>query len=363
MTHFGSRRPKCCEALPESCFEPIRMSCLSAGLGMKRRQFIGMCVSATATWPSFVFAQDHYRQRKLCVLVSTAENDPDTQPRIEALRQALRDLGWIEGENIHVEYRWGSGSAALIGRYAQEIVALAPDIILASGTPVVGALKPLTQTIPIVFALAIDPVGVGFVDSLSRPRGNITGFTFINAELIGKWTVMLRDAAPYLRRAALLYNPKINPWYANFLREIAAAPQSVALELVPTPFNTPDDLMARIPTLASSPGTGLIIGPEASLTGHLNVIAALAAAMRMPSISVYRQFCIDGGLMSYGPDTVAIFRASAGYIDRILKGTDLAALPVQQPTKYLFSVNLKAAAALGATVPPTLVATADEVIE
>jgi ABC-type uncharacterized transport system substrate-binding protein len=328
---------------------------------MRRREFI--LSLAAAAWPSTVPAQTRSPQRKLGVLVSTAENDPDTQPRVAALKQALQDLGWIEGKSIHVEYRWGAGNADRIRQYAQELVALAPDAILASGTPVVGVLKPLTRTIPIVFALAIDPVGVGLVESLSRPGGNITGFTFINAELIGKWSGMLRDAAPHLRRAALVYNPEVNPWYANFLREIAVAPQSVALEIVPTPFSTPDELLARIPSLASTPGTSLIIGPEASITGHLNDIAALAGSLRVPGISVYRQFAIDGGLMSYGPDTVAIFRASADYIDRILKGIDPAVLPVQQPTKYLFSVNLKAAATLGLTVPPTLVAGADDVIE
>ncbi len=328
---------------------------------MRRREFI--LSLAAAAWPSTVPAQTRSPQRKLGVLVSTAENDPDTQPRVAALKQALQDLGWIEGKSIHVEYRWGAGNADRIPQYAQELVALAPDAILASGTPVVGVLNPLTRTIPIVFALAIDPVGVGLVESLSRPGGNITGFTFINAELIGKWSGMLRDAAPHLRCAALVYNPEVNPWYANFLREIAAAPQSVALEIVPTPFSTPDELLARIPSLASTPGTSLIIGPEASITGHLNDIAALAGSLRVPGISVHRQFAIDGGLMSYGPDTVAIFRASADYIDRILKGIDPAVLPVQQPTKYLFSVNLKAAATLGLTVPPTLVAGADDVIE
>jgi putative ABC transport system substrate-binding protein len=228
---------------------------------------------------------------------------------------------------------------------------------------VVGALKPLTRTLPVVFALAIDPVGVGLVESLSRPGGNITGFTFIDAELIGKWSGLLRDAAPQLRRAALVYNPRVNPWYANFLGEIAAAPQTVALEIVPTPFNTPDELLAQIPLVAGAGGTGLIIGPEASIVGYLNNIATLAASLRIPAISVYRQFALGGGLMSYGPDTPAIFRASAGYIDRILKGTDPALLPVQQPTKYLFSVNLKAAAMFGLSVSPSLLAEADEVIE
>jgi putative ABC transport system substrate-binding protein len=328
---------------------------------MRRREFL--LSLAVAAWPATVPAQTRRPQRTLCVLVSTAESDADTQPRIAALKQGLQELGWTEGGNVHVEYRWGAGNAELIRQYAQECVALAPDAILASGTPVVGALKPLTRTLPIVFALAIDPVGVGLVESLSRPGGNITGFTFIDAELIGKWSGLLRDAAPQLRRAALVYNPRVNPWYANFLGEIAAAPQTVALEIVPTPFNTPDELLAQSPLVAGAGGTGLIIGPEASIVGYLNNIATLAASLRIPAISVYRQFALGGGLMSYGPDTPAIFRASAGYIDRILKGTDPALLPVQQPTKYLFSVNLKAAAMFGLSVSPSLLAEADEVIE
>jgi putative tryptophan/tyrosine transport system substrate-binding protein len=329
---------------------------------MRRRDFITGLGSAAAC-PVVVRAQQLRDKRKVGVLMSIGEGDPDAKSRVAALLQGLRDLGWNEGENIHIDYRWGAGRPELIQHYALELVALDPDVILANGTPAVVQLKPLTRTIPIVCALIIDPVGLGLIESLSRPGGNITGFSFINPELIGKWTALLKEAVPSAQRAALLYNPKINPWYDNFLREIAAAPQSVALELVPTIIQAVDDLQTRIPELARTPDTGLIIGPEAFVVGHFQEVAALAQANRLPGISVYRQFAVEGGLMSYGPDIPDIFRRSAAYVDRILKGASPAMLPVQQPTKFEFIINQQAAGALGLSLPSTLLARADEVIE
>src|SRR5216683_718797 len=259
---------------------------------MRRRDFIGLIGGMAAFLPPPARAQG---MRKLGVLMIVAEDDPDSKLRIAAFRQGLQELGWQDGQNIRIEYRWAGGKPDLIHEYAQELVALAPDIILANGTPVVAALKPLTRAIPIVGVLVVDPVGLGFVTSLSRPGGNITGFSFINSELIGKWTSLIRDAAPGVSRAMLLYNPKITPFYADFLREIAAAPQSVAVQVVPA--------------------------------------------------------------------TVDIVHRSAGYVDRILKGANPAELPVQQPTKFEFVVNQKAAAALGLALSPTLLSLADEVIE
>jgi putative ABC transport system substrate-binding protein len=328
---------------------------------MKRREFIGLAGGAAALWPLAARAQQ--AMRKLGVLMIVAEDDPDSKLRIAAFRQGLRDLGWQDGQNIRIEYRWAGGKPELIRQYAQELVALAPDIILANGTPVVAVLKPLTRSIPIVGALVVDPVGLGFVNSLSRPGGNITGFSFINSELIGKWTSLIKDAAPGVSRAVLLYNPKITPFYADFLREIAAAPQSVAMQVVPAPVDTADDLQPTIEALARTPGTGLLIGPDASNIVNIRKIAQLAVANRLPGISVYRQFVVEGGLMSYGPDTADIFRRSAGYVDRILKGANPAELPVQQPTKFEFVVNQKAAGALGLVLSPTLLSLADEVIE
>ncbi len=330
---------------------------------MKRREFIGLVGGTAAFWPLAAHGQQSRGMRKLGVLMIVAENDPDSRRRIAAFQQGLRDLGWQDGQNIHIEYRWAAGRAELIRQYAEELVTLAPDVILANGTAVIMEMKRLTRSIPIVCALVIDPVSFGFVDSLSRPGGNITGFSFINPELIGKWTALIKDAAPDVKRAALLYNPKITPFYPHFLRELAAVPQSVALELVPATVDTVDDLQTTIEALARAPGNGLIIGPDAFMIVHMEKVARLAAANRLPGISVYRQFVMEGGLMSYGPDTADIFRRSAGYVDRILKGASPAELPVQQPTKFEFVVNPKAAGALGLVLPSTLLAGADEVIE
>lgn len=327
---------------------------------MRRREFIGLAGSAAAFSP---FAARAQSMRKLGVLMSIAESDRDSKPRIDAFLRGLHDLGWRDGENIRIEYRWAAGRQDLTARYAQELVALAPDVIVANGTFVVAALKPLTRAIPIVCALVIDPVGLGLIASLSHPGGNITGFTFINPPLIGKWTALLKDAAPDLHRAALLYNPGLNPWYANFMRELTADPQSVAMELLPTVIETVADLQTKIPALAVPPGTGLIIGPESFMLGHMHELAELAAANRLPGISVYRKFVTEGGLMSYGPDVPDIFRRSAEYVDRILKGAKPAELPVQQPTKFECVINQKAAGALGLTLSPTLLSLADEVIE
>jgi putative ABC transport system substrate-binding protein len=291
------------------------------------------------------------------------EGDADSKARIAALQQGLRDNGWQDGHNIHIEYRWGSGRPDLIRQYAEELVALAPDVIVANGTPAIAALKPLTRSIPIVCALVIDPVGLELVETLARPGGNITGYSFINVELIGKWTALLKEVAPALTRAAVLYNPKANPWYANFQREIAATPQLAAIELVTAPVETIEDLQSTIQKLGHARNTGLIIGPDAFVITQIQTLAHLTAAHRVPCVSVYRQFAMEGGLMSYGPDVPEIFRRSAGYVDLILKGANPAELPVQQPTKFEFLLNQKAAAALGLIIPEPLLASADEVIE
>ncbi len=303
---------------------------------MRRRDFISLIGGVAAAWPLAARAQG---MRKLGVLMIVADNEPDSKRRIAAFQEGLRDLGWHDGQNIHIEYRWAAGRPDLIHQYAQELVALAPDVILANGTTVVAELKALTRSIPIVFALAIDPVSFGFVDSLSRPGGNITGFSFINAELIGKWTALLKVAAPSVNRAALLYNPKITPFYPNFLRELAATPQSAALEIVPATVETIDELQMTIEALGRTPGTGLIIGPDAFLIVHMDKVARLAAANRLPGISVYRQFVMEGGLISYGPDTTDIFRRSGG--------TSIASSRGQSPPSFQCSSPANSSASLG----------------
>ena len=302
-------------------------------------------------------------QRRLGALMIGAEDEPDSKLRIDGFLKGLRDLGWKDGENLHIEYRWAAGRQELIQKYAEELVALVPDVILANGAPVMSVLKPLTRSIPIVFANVFDPVGFGLVDSLARPGGNITGFTFIAPELIGKWTELLKEAAPQVTRAAFLYNPKINAFYPGLLRELKSVPQSVSMEIRPTSVETLDDLKAKFRELAGGSETGVMIGPDGFLIAHIGAVARLASASRVAGISVYREFAVEGGLMAYGPDVPDTFRRSAAYVDRILKGAKPADLPVQQPTKFQFAVNQKAASALGLTLSPTLLALADEVIE
>jgi putative tryptophan/tyrosine transport system substrate-binding protein len=330
------------------------------GVRMRRRAFLTL-LGAAAGWPVVARAQQSAPPRRLGVLMTGAENEPDGQRRIDAFREGLRALGWVDGQNVTIEHRWGAGDIGRIQQYAEELVALKPDVILANSTPVIAALQKLTKTIPVVCALVNDPVGLGFVASLSRPGGNITGFTFIDPELIGKWMELLRQVAPSINRAELVFNPKTAPFYFNFIQTLGAQRSSV--ELATITASSMDELRAAVKERNRNPGAGLIMGPDPFTIVHIREIAALSQEHRLPAISVYRQFVTDGGLMSYGPDTMDIFRRSASYIDRILKGASPAELPVQQPTKFELIVNLKSAQALGLTVPPALLALADEVIE
>jgi putative ABC transport system substrate-binding protein len=334
---------------------------------MKRREFIafagGAAVAPSLLWPRAARAQATAGMRKVGVLLSGVEGDPDSQVRIAAFRRGFAELGWKEGGNVQIEYRWSAGKGDLIRQYAAELVALKPDVILANSTPVIAMLKSMTTSIPVVFALAIDPVGLGHVQSLARPGGNITGFTFIDPSLIGKWTGFLKETVPTLVRAGLLFDPRTTPYYAGWIQEIEAAHPSGTTQLLAIPVGSNDAMQAAIASLAQKPGSCLMIGPDPFNVVRIKEIAQLAAQNRLPAISVYRPFATEGGLMAYGPDTADIFRRSAGYVDRILKGASPADLPVQQPDKFEFVINLKAAKALGLTVPATLLATADEVIE
>jgi putative tryptophan/tyrosine transport system substrate-binding protein len=330
---------------------------------MRRREFIALVGGAAASWPFASRAQGTSGVRKIGVLLSGVEGDPDSQVRIAAFRQGFADLGWKEGENVHIEYRWSAGKSELIRQYAEELVAMGSDVILANSTPVIAMLKGMTTSIPVVFALATDPVGLGHVQSLARPGGNFTGFTFIDPALIGKWIGLLKEIMPNLARAGLLFNPSTTPFYPGWIREIEAAHQSGTTQLVAVPVGSNDEMAMAIAAVAQSPGSCLMIGPDPFNVVRIKEIAQLAAQSRLPAISVYRPFAVEGGLMSYGPNTADIFRRSAGYVDRILKGASPAELPVQQPDKFEFVINLKAAKALGLTVPATVLALADEVIE
>jgi putative ABC transport system substrate-binding protein len=250
-----------------------------------------------------------------------------------------------------------------IRTYATELVRSAPDLIVGSGTPITAALKQATGTIPIVFSVVNDPVGQGFVASLSRPGGNMTGFTLIDFPLIGKWLEMIKEIAPGVRRVTLMFNPDTTPFYPAFLRELGAAPETLAVELSASPVHDEAEVEAAITSFARGPGSGLIAAPDAFINNNRRVVMALTERHRLPAIYGLRQFVTEGALISYGPDTADIVRRSAAYVDRILKGENPGDLPVQAPTKYELVINLKTARALGLDVPPTLLARADEVIE
>jgi putative ABC transport system substrate-binding protein len=314
-------------------------------------------------WPLAARAQSKVRMPKVGVLMSVSDGDADSQKRIAAFRQGLIDLGWKDGQNIKIEYRWAGGKIELIRQYSKELVALAPDVILANSTPVIRAMKDMTSSVPIVCALVNDPVGLGFVKSLANPGGNITGFTYINADLIGKWVDLLKDVTPGFTQAAVMHNPRTTPFYRNFLSEIEATRKLATKELTAVSVESAAEIETAINVLAEKPGSGLIIGPDPFTIVSIKRIAQLAAQKRLPAISVYRQFVLEGGLMAYGPDTADIFRRSATYVDRILKGEKPAALPVQQPNKFEFIVNLKTAQSFGLAMPRILLSTADEVIE
>jgi putative tryptophan/tyrosine transport system substrate-binding protein len=283
--------------------------------------------------------------------------------RVAAFRQGMEALGWTENRNILVEHKFAGGDFARIHAHTTEAVGSAPDVIAASSTPIIAALKEATGTIPIVFSVLNDPVGQGFVASLSRPGGNITGFTFIDFPLIGKWLEMLEQIAPGSRRVGFVFNPQSTPFYPRFLHEFGSAPASLAIELSPLPVRDEAEIEAVMTALAREPGGGLILAPDVYLNARRRLIMALAEKLRLPAIYGFRQFVSEGALISYGPDTTDIVRRSAAYVDRILRGEKPANLPVQAPSKFELVINLKVARALGLTVPDSLLALADEVIE
>jgi putative ABC transport system substrate-binding protein len=349
-------------ALSKYSPEPIGCRLLGLGSGMRRRAFLGVLAGAAA-WPLSAHAQQSNKVRLIGVLMAGSEADPEVKARVAAFHQGLADLGWKDGQNVQIEYRWANGKAELIRQYAEELVARAPDMILANSTPVTEALKKITSSIPIVFALATDPVGLALVKGLAHPGGNITGFSFIEPELIGKWTGLLKDVMPNIARAALLFNPSTAPFYTNLLHEIEATRQPGGTELVPTPVGTLAEMETAINALSQKQDSGLMLGPDPFITVNIKQIAQLAGKNQLPAISVFRQFAVEGGLMTYGPDTVDVFRRSADYVDRILKGANPADLPVQTPIKFQFVINIRTAKSFGLVMSPALLDTADEVIE
>jgi len=330
---------------------------------MRRREFIALVGSSVVAWPLAARAQQPERMRRVGLILPYAQDDPEAQSRVKAFRYGLRDVSWVEGRNIRIDYRFSGIDPTQIKQSVAEMVSLAPDLIVANTVPVLTALRQATSTIPIVFTVVNDPVGLGFVSSLARPGGNITGFSFIEFSMVGKWIGILKDIAPDLSRVALMFNPDTAPYYDVFLRSFERQPRSVAVEVSAAPVRDTAEIEQVIARLAQQPSSGLIAASDAFVVLHRDAILNPAKMHRVPVISGYRQFVLEGSLISYGPDPSDIFRRTGLYVDRILHGEKPADLPVQAPTKYELVVNLKTAKALGLQVPDKLVALADEVIE
>jgi len=327
-----------------------------------RRELLAALGGAAAAWPLVARAQQPERMRRIGVLMNLTADDDDASPRVTALAQGLQQLGWTAGRNVRIDYRWGAVDADRSRRYATELLALAPDVILASSSPAVAALQQATPTVPIVFVNIIDPVGAGFVDSLAQPGGNATGFISYEYGLSAKLLELLREIAPELKRVAVLRDPAIATGIGQ-LAVIQAAAPSFGVEVRPVGVRDADEIERAVTAFARSSNGGLIVTGSPLTAFHRKLIIALVARHRLPAVYPFRYYPTSGGLISYGPDTTDPFRRAAGYVDRILKGEKPSDLPVQAPTKYELVINLKTAKALGLEVPPTLLARADEVIE
>jgi len=327
-----------------------------------RREFITL-LGGAAAWPTGVRAQGTERMRRIGVLVGSAESDPESMPRVTTFERGLTELGWVSGRNVLIDYRWAAGEPANMQALAKELVELQPDVLLASSTPVVAALGRETGTIPIVFVVVSDPVGSGFIKSLSRPGGNMTGFINIESSLGGKWLELLKELAPRISRVAVMFNPETAPHAEYYVRPFEVAASSLAVKPSTVPVRSVTDIEQAIFDLGRAPASGLIVLPDTFTTVHRRVIISAAANSNVPAIYPFRYMAGDGGLISYGVDLIDLYRRAAPYVDRILKGGKPADLPVQQPTKFEFAINLKTAKSLGLDVPPTLLARADEVIE
>jgi putative ABC transport system substrate-binding protein len=331
---------------------------------MRRREFIAGLGSAAA-WPVVVRAQQGDRVRRIGVLMNADENDPEGKVWLSEFTQALAELSWTDGVNLRMEVRWTSDSVDRMRVFAKELVGLRPEVILAGGTPVTAALQRETQTIPIVFAAVSDPVGDGFVTSLPRPGGNLTGFINMEASLAGKWLEMLTEIAPGVKRVALMFNPDTAPGGGTYyLPAFEAAARSLKVEPITAPVHSDAEIEMAITSLGAEPGGGLIVMPDGFMIVHSAPIILLAARKNVPAVYPW-SFVVakDGGLTSYGPDFRDIYRRAAPYVDRILKGAKPADLPVQLPIKFQMAINLKTAKALGLTVPQSILLRADEVIQ
>jgi len=328
-----------------------------------RREFITLLGGAAAAWPLAARAQQRERVRRIGVLMSQAADDPEALSRVSAFAQGLQERGWTVGSNLRIDYRWGASDLERFRRYAAELVALAPDVILATAASTVAAVQQASRTIPIVFAGTIDPVGSGLVANLARPGGNATGFIAYEFSMSGKLLELLKELAPSVTRAVVIRDPLVPAGSGGFASIQTVAP-SFGVELTPVGVRDADEIERGIVAFSGGKNNGLImVGPPSSAMVHRDLIITLAARHRLPAAYPASYFATAGGLFSYGPDFVDQYRRAASYVDRILKGEKPADLPVQAPTKYELVINLKTAKALGLEVPPTLLARADEVIE
>jgi putative tryptophan/tyrosine transport system substrate-binding protein len=329
---------------------------------LKRRDFITLLGGAASAWPLAARAQQGERMRRIGVLMNFAVDDPEAQSRNAGFLQGLSELGWTVGRNLRIDYRWGAGDTDRHRQYAAELLALAPDVILANSSAALSSLLQATRTVPIVFTTVADPVGAGYVDSLARPGGNATGFLLWDYSIAAKWLELLKEIAPHVTRAMVFRQSAIAAGPGQFGVIQAAAP-SLGVDLRVADVRDAREIERAVTTFAQGSNGGLIVTGSPGALSHRTLIVALAARHRLPAVYSSRVFAVDGGLISYGPDSVDQLRRAAGYVDRILKGEKPADLPVQAPTKYELVINSKTAKAAGIDIPPTLLARADEVIE
>ena len=329
---------------------------------MNRREFITGLGGAAASLPFAARAQQPNRMRRIGVLQSVGANDPEGPIRMAGFLQGLQQLGWANGRNLQIDIRWASGDADLYRKYAAELIALSPDVLLATSSPTVAALQAATRTVPIVFAHAVDPVGAGFVDSLARPGGNATGFTLFEYSMSAKWLELLKEIAPRVTRVAVLRDPVLAAGTGQFGAIQSVAP-SFGVELKPVNVRDPSEIERAVTAFASLSNGGMIVTASPLALLHRELIVKLAARHEMPAVYNLRSYVTSGGLISYGPNIVDNYRRAAGYVDRVLKGEQPADLPVQAPTKFELVINLKTAKALGIEVSANMVARADAVIE
>ncbi len=337
---------------------------LSWGIAVRRRDFVSLAGGAAVAWPCALMAQRPDRARRIGVLMELAASDPRGRANVAALQRGLHALGWREGSNLGVDYRWAPDDPVLMWKFAKELVELRPDVIVAHSSPVVATLLGRTRSVPIVFVSISDPIGEGFVASFARPGGNVSGFTNFESSMTGKWVELLKELVPDVTRVSFLFNPQAAAGGGSyFLRPVDAAVSTLKVKAIMALVHDDDEIEAAFSALASEPGGGAVLLPDAFTVAHHQVVIALAARYRVPTIYTYRFMVERGGLISYGVDIDDLFERAATYVDRILKGAAPADLPVQAPTKFEMVINQKTALALGLTVPPTLLARAEDVIE